>query len=64
MNLPNPDPATTHRRPGRRQTCHGLGIRKKARIAQSVEQLAFNQLVLGSSPSPRTFLNLLDLKSL
>ncbi len=25
-----------------------------ARIAQSVEQLAFNQLVLGSSPSPRT----------
>ncbi len=29
---------------------------KKARIAQLVEQLAFNQLVLGSSPSPRTFL--------
>ena len=27
-----------------------------ARIAQSVEQLAFNQLVLGSSPSPRTFI--------
>ena len=26
----------------------------KARIAQLVEQLAFNQLVLGSSPSPRT----------
>ena len=25
-----------------------------ARIAQLVEQLAFNQLVLGSSPSPRT----------
>ena len=27
----------------------------KARIAQLVEQLAFNQLVLGSSPSPRIF---------
>ena len=25
-----------------------------AQIAQLVEQLAFNQLVLGSSPSPRT----------
>ena len=30
----------------------------KARIAQLVEQLAFNQLVLGSSPSPRTSLTL------
>ncbi len=29
----------------------------KARIAQLVEQLAFNQLVLGSSPSPRTSLH-------
>ena len=29
----------------------------KARIAQLVEQLAFNQLVLGSSPSPRTSTN-------
>jgi|GEM_PF-3221623 hypothetical protein len=27
----------------------------KAQIAQLVEQLAFNQLVLGSSPSLRTF---------
>ena len=31
---------------------------QKAEIAQLVEQLAFNQLVLGSSPSPRTLLNL------
>ena len=31
------------------------GMLTKARIAQLVEQLAFNQLVLGSSPSPRTF---------
>jgi hypothetical protein len=30
-------------------------IQPKAQIAQLVEQLAFNQLVLGSSPSLRTF---------
>ncbi len=30
-------------------------IQLKAQIAQLVEQLAFNQLVLGSSPSLRTF---------
>ena len=29
---------------------------KNAQVAQLVEQLAFNQLVLGSSPSLRTFL--------
>src|SRR5688572_14726082 len=32
----------------------------KARIAQLVEQLAFNQLVLGSSPSPRTSFTTLE----
>ena len=36
----------------------------KARIAQSVEQLAFNQLVLGSSPSPRISLNRLTFNGL
>ena len=34
-----------------------------ARIAQLVEQLAFNQLVLGSSPSPRTFREIAPLTS-
>ena len=38
--------------------------RAKARIAQLVEQLAFNQLVLGSSPSPRTFFYKLFFKEL
>ena len=55
MNLPKAGSATTPRRPGRRQ--FRPGRKPKARIAQSVEQLAFNQLVLGSSPSPRTFLS-------
>ena len=33
----------------------GKEIQPKAQVAQLVEQLAFNQLVLGSSPSLRTF---------
>ena len=34
---------------------------EKARVAQLVEQLAFNQLVLGSSPSPRTLIIIKEL---
>ena len=33
----------------------GDGHKSNARVAQLVEQLAFNQLVQGSSPCPRTF---------
>ena len=45
------------------RACKGTQqIQQKAQIAQLVEQLAFNQLVLGSSPSLRTiFLNVLSI---